>query len=340
MQPSCVEKQHRSYSEEKFYISESSDDMFKQKWELSIQRAKRNDRASSFTVQNKQDFNQGAISRDPSANGPNSLQQQKVESRLRQRWRTGNILIIMVPLGAAFLPALFLLSAFIHAKDLDLLRLKNQTNVPYISDVGNYKPHSSVFTFGLTLSALFGLWLIILRYLQVEHLYHNTGSKANLCSFATGLLSILGELMVASFQLSSHSTMHYVGAFLHFASIMVFMGLQTFITHRNIENEGRRNCAVLLVILRGLLSSGLLLCLVVFGVFLLPSLSQYNRKGYSVAQGAEWAMLGCSVLFMLSFLYEFKDLACSVAVDYLENRAAVYNDADVATNQATVGLRM
>ena len=133
----------------------------------------------------------------------------------------------------------FLLSAHFHADEYNLMQLKHDNDVPYISDIGNYKPHSSVFTFGLNLSAMFGLLLILVRYMQVKRVYRNIGSKANLFGLICGLFGILGQLILGSFQLSSHFTMHYLGAFVHFVSIMIFMFIQTFITHRNIPKKDK-----------------------------------------------------------------------------------------------------
>ena len=240
-----------------------------------------------------------------------------IRSPLKKRFMNGNILILMLPLGASVMPTVFFIGAYLHADEYNLLKLKNHTDVPYISDIGNYKPHSSVFSFGLSLGAMFGFWLILVRHIQVEKLYENTGSKANLAASICGLLGILGELVVSSFQLSSHFTIHYLGAFSLFFSIMIFMFIQTFITHRNLPKEGKRKYAVTLVIVRGVLSALLLISIVLFGTFLLPSLSAYNRKGYSVAQSAEWVMLGCVILFMLTFLYDFKDLICEVNLKYI-----------------------
>ena len=326
------------YSKKEFYMN-NGESMPRQTWKFSVESVSTKEHKNgrdSYTVRNDDAF---TIDRHiNNTDGPKMPQENNaVDSSLKNRWKSGNILIILLPLGSGLLPAAFLIGAYFHADNFDLLRLKNNTDVPYISDVGNYTPHSSVFTFGLSMSALFGMWLITVRYLQVKCLYHNTGSKANFCSLIAGYLGILGELIVGSFQLSSHFTLHYLGAFLHFVAIMIFMGLQTFITHRNINNEGKRKYAVALVIVRGLLSSGLLMCLVVFGVFLLPSLSKYNRKGYSVAQGAEWAMLVSVVLFMLTFLYEFIDLTCTVVVaDFKTINANPTPERYVAANrQAT-----
>ncbi|XP_065052494.1 DNA damage-regulated autophagy modulator protein 1-like [Rhopilema esculentum] len=237
------------------------------------------------------------------------------ESGFKRRWKSGNVLIIMLPIGASVLPALFLLAAFFHADDGLILR--NNTDVPYISDIGNHKPYSSVFTFGLSVSALFGLWLIIVRYIQVEILYRYTGSKLNFFCFIIGLLSIFGELLVASFQLSSQETVHYLGAFLQFASTFLYMIIQTWISHKHLPSEPRKKQACMVVIIRAMLSVGVFISLLMFGVFLVPSLSHYNRSGYSVAPVAEWTLLVFVILFMLTFLYDFRNLTCRVVVENL-----------------------
>ena len=241
------------------------------------------------------------------------------ESSLKRRWFNGNILVICLPLGASILPSVFLLGAFLHADQFNLMKLKNNTDVPYISDIGDKKPHSSVFTLGLSFGAMFGFWLILVRHIQVDKIFDDTGSKANRFATFFGLMGILGELTVAAFQLSSHFIMHYLGAFVLFAFIMIYMFIQSYITHRNLLKMGNVKYAKALVIFRVILCVVLLMSLVIFGTFLLPSLSPYNRKGYSVAQSAEWAMLGCVIIFMLTFLYDFKDLTCFVDVGVLKD---------------------
>ena len=234
----------------------------------------------------------------------------------KRRWFNGNIFIILLPLGASVLPIVFLLGAYAHAHQFDLMKLKNNTDVPYISDIGDKKPHSSVFTLGLSFGAMFGFLLIFVRHMHVDKTVGDKCRKANRSATFFGLVGILGELTVAAFQLSSHHIMHYLGAFVLFAFTMIYMFIQTCITHRIIENKKQGKA---LVIFRVILCVVLLMSLVTFGIFLHPSLSTYNRIGYSVAQIAEWAMLGCVVIFMLSFLYDFKDLKCFVNVDVLED---------------------
>ena len=249
--------------------------------------------------------------------GPSS--EPEDDSSLKRRWFNGNILVMFLPLGASVLPIVFLLGAYAHAHQFDLMELKNNTDVPYISDIGDKKPHSSVFTLGLSFGAMFGFWLILVRHIQVDKIFDNTRSKANRSATFFGLIGILGELTVAAFQLSSHRIMHYLGAFVLFAFTMIYMFIQTYITHRNMLKMGNAKYGKALVIFRVILCVVLLMSLVMFGTFLLPSLSAYNRIGYSVAQSAEWAMLGCVIVFMLSFLYDFKDLTCFVDVGVLKD---------------------
>ena len=292
------------------------------------------------------------------AGGPSSPQDTR-----KKRWRHGNIRAIILPLGASLLPTGFLLGAYFHADSYDLLQLKNNTDVPFVSDIGNHRPHSSVFTFGLSIGAMFGLWLILVRHDQVNKLYKNERSKAdlfevslfkviqfkvtmfhvNMVSSGIGLLGILGELIVAAFQLSSHFTMHYIGAMMHFIPTMFFMFLQTFITYKamlmnerkesNMLNQSKKCISWMndttMLVARAVLSGLLFVFMIIFTIFLLPSLSAYNRTGYSIAQSAEWVMLATIIAYMLTFLYDFEGLTCSVHVENLKESGSTGVDRTV-----------
>ena len=298
---------------------------------------------------------------DPTQNciGPSSPQDTR-----KKRWWHGKIPAKVLPLGASLLPTGFILGAYFHADSYGLLQLKNNTEVPFVSDIGNHKPHSSVFTLGLSVSAVFGLFLILVRHEQVNKLYNSERSKAdlfkvslfkvilfqvtmlhvNMVSSVIGLLGILGELIVAAFQLSSHFTMHYLGAMMYFIPTAIFMCLQTFVTYKTMQmNDGKENLPqqrkkcisqqieTKMLIVRTVLSGVLIVCMIIFSVFLLPSLSAYNRTGYSVAQLAEWFMLISIILFMLTFLFDFKGLTCSIHVEDLKENDNMHVDG-IATD--------
>eukprot|EP00112_Aurelia_sp_Birch-Aquarium-sp1_P004139 Seg1470.3 transcript_id=Seg1470.3/GoldUCD/mRNA.D3Y31 product="DNA damage-regulated autophagy modulator protein 2" protein_id=Seg1470.3/GoldUCD/D3Y31 len=310
-----------------FHYEQQGSEMVKQSWTVDVSSVKRKEprNRASYVVSNPDTVQWDDREVDRPTQVPENDESQQgnetVDGELSdfvRRWRNGNILIMMLPIFAGVMPAIFMLGAFLHAADNNSLILKNNTKIPYISDIGNHKPHSSVFTLGLCLSAVFGLALIIVRYFQVEFLYEKCGSKANYCSLICGIIAIIGEIMVASFQLSSQNIVHYFAAFLHFFFIMVYMCMQTFVTYRNLPYEGERKLKTrIVIILRAISSSAVLLCLVLFGVFLLPSLEHYNRNGNAVAQGAEWAMLSFVILFLLTFLHDFRSLTCRVIVQHM-----------------------
>ena len=315
-----------------FHYEQQGNEMVRQSWKVDVSSVKRKEprNQASYIVTN----HDAIQSEDKEDNGPTQVPvniyaennegrqgDEKVDGEVSEfvrRWRNGNILIIMLPIFAGVMPAIFMLGAFLHADDNNSLKLKNNTKVPYISDIGNHKPHSSVFTFGLCLSAVFGLGLIIVRYFQVEFLYAKCGSKSNYCSLIFGIIAIIGEIMVASFQLSSQKVVHYFAAFLHFFFIMCYMCMQTWVTHRNLPYEQEKKKTKIVIILRAFLSLAVLVSIVLFGVFLLPSLEHYNRNSNAVAQGAEWAMLSFVILFLLTFLYDFRSLTCRVIVEHMQ----------------------
>ena len=314
-----------------FHYEQQGNEMVRQSWKVDVSSVKRKEprNQASYIVTNhdavqredREDNRPTQVPVNIYAENNDGLQgDETVDGKVSEfvrRWRKGNILIIMLPIFAGVMPAIFMLGAFLHADDNNSLKLKNNTKVPYISDIGNHKPHSSVFTFGLCLSAVFGLGLIIVRYLQVKK-YKKCGSKSNYCSLIFGIIAIIGEIMVASFQLSSQKVVHYFAAFLHFFFIMCYMCMQTWITHRNLPpDEQEKQKTKIVIILRAFLSLAVLMSIVLFGVFLLPSLEHYNRNSAAVAQGAEWAMLSFVILFLLTFLYDFRSLTCRVSVEYM-----------------------
>eukprot|EP00112_Aurelia_sp_Birch-Aquarium-sp1_P009360 Seg2060.4 transcript_id=Seg2060.4/GoldUCD/mRNA.D3Y31 product="DNA damage-regulated autophagy modulator protein 2" protein_id=Seg2060.4/GoldUCD/D3Y31 len=308
-------KRYRHFDRD-FHYGQEGSEMVRQSWTANVSTVKPRNQDCYIVPNRYATRNDGEEDRSTHAPENNDKFTQFPEND-KGRWENGNILIMMLPIFAGGIPAIFMLGAFLHADDNNSLILKNNTKVPYISDIGNHKPHSSVFTFGLCLSAVFGLGLIIVRYFQVEFLYEKCGSKANYCSLIFGIIAIIGEIMVASFQLSSQNIVHYFAAFMHFFFIMGYMCMQTWVTHRNLPYEKKRKTTGIVIIVRAMLSCAVLMCLVLFGVFLLPSLEHYNRNDTAVAQGAEWAMLIFVILFLLTFLYDFRLLTCRVIVQHM-----------------------
>ncbi len=244
----------------------------------------------------------------------------------KRRWKSGNIVVLALPLGAAILPIIFIISAFIHADRTNSLVLLNNTDTPYVSDIGNFKPYSSLFTFGLFLNAIFFISIVIVRYFHVKS--KHICKRANFASLTCGIICTLGELLTSCFQISSHYHMHFLGAFLYFVFIAIFYGFQTFITYHEIQASGTKRFPVKVIFAMRLLLTFIIgIILVLFGTFLHPDLSGFNRVGSSIAQVMEWMLVSLINVFLLTFLFEFKDIKPEFSVapilpEHLEHSTA------------------
>ncbi|XP_066935931.1 DNA damage-regulated autophagy modulator protein 1-like [Clytia hemisphaerica] len=168
---------------------------------------------------------------------------------------------------------------------------------PYISDVGDCKPQSSYFTFGMILSGCVSLLIFIIRYLQVRNFYVDRDC-ANLASIITAFILITGKFMAISFQLSSHKPIHFFGATGYFFGTFVYCCLQARISYK--DHNG-------LFIFRLICSFGLFITGFLFAVFIIPSVEMRYLE-YNVAQVSEWTFAILKMLFMLTFWIDFRDI--------------------------------
>ena len=172
------------------------------------------------------------------------------------------------------------------------------TNLPpYISDIGDCKPQSSFFTFGMILSGCVSFSIFAVRFLQVRNFFVNRDC-ANLASIITGAVLIVGKFMAVSFQLSSHKSLHFFGASGYFLGTFVYALLQTRITY----GDNFKLFVFRLVCSFGLFTTGLL-----FGVFIIPSVES-KYLNLNIAQISEWTFGLLKMLFMLSFWFDFKNV--------------------------------
>lgn len=187
--------------------------------------------------------------------------------------------------------------------------------MPFISDMGDSPPQSSVFTLGLTISCYFTLLVVIIRYNQVKCIYYN-GWKPNDVAIYFGVTFILGKLIIASFQLSSNKQVHYIGAGLYFIGTTGYVMLQVYITRENITRTW-----VAIYYTRCVCAVGMVISAILFAVFFgVPSLKIYNRYGANVAQAAEWTFAVLKMTFMLSFLHDFWNVDVSFYIKFKERK--------------------
>ena len=201
---------------------------------------------------------------------------------------------------------------------------------PYISDVGDCKPQSSYFTFGMILSGCVTLSIFVVRYLQVRNFYVDRDC-ANLASIITGIVLITGKFMTVSFQLSSHKPIHFFGAAGYFFGTFIYACLQTRITY----GENFKLFIFRLICSFGLFSTGFL-----FSIFIIPSLEMRYLE-YNIAQVSEWTFALLKMLFMLSFWFDFKNvIPVFDAVHYFEKSpdASSYDNVEAMIGSGYVNV--
>jgi Frag1/DRAM/Sfk1 family. len=182
---------------------------------------------------------------------------------------------------------------------------------PYISDVGDCKPQSSVFTFGMVMSGCISFIIFFFRYLQVRNFYA-AREKANFASIITGVVLVVGKFMAISFQLSSHKLVHYFGALGYFLGTFIYVCLQTRISYQKDQ---------LLFYVRLFCSVGLSITGLLFGIFIIPSV-EAKYIDLSISQISEWCFAAIKMFFMLTFWLDFKYI--SPIIDTQDTRRASY----------------
>lgn len=226
-------------------------------------------------------------------------------SRPKYKWRgpsLGNKLLIAMPICHVFLSAIFTIFSYVYAYEKHGNSFIEGT-IAFISDLGDKKPQSSLFTFGMVLTAFLSLGIVLTRYFQVKHFFVKYDGALNLASLLVGILFVLGKILTSCFQLSSQRETHFAGAAIYVLFASVYAVIQTLITYKNRTLFGKR--VLILIVSRVLLTSGMVIGTVLFLIFLHPDLLKYNKNGLAVSQGSEWFFAVCKMLFMLTFVADF-----------------------------------
>ena len=229
-------------------------------------------------------------------------------------------IILSLPILTVFVSVLTIIIAYAVASD----EKDNPSNVsnctlhnnfpPYISDVGDCKPQSSVFTFGMTLSGCVSLLVFAIRFLQVRTFYTARDCE-NLASIITAVVLIIGKFIAVSFQLSSQKVIHYIGAGAYFLGTFIYVCLQARISYKHEK---------FLFILRSIIAFGLFSTGFLFAIFIIPSLEMKYIE-WNISQVSEWCFAGLKMLFMLSFWFDFRDIVPVVDAKQVRNRQS-YDD--------------
>ncbi|XP_034382223.1 DNA damage-regulated autophagy modulator protein 1 [Cyclopterus lumpus] len=140
--------------------------------------------------------------------------------------------------GLCFLPVFLVIwssSTFIVTYLIALFRRDVDIIFPYISDTGANPPESCIFGLMTFISACAGTATIYARYKFMEKLSATTNvvnSHLNKTAFVFGMFSCLGMCIVATFQETTVTVVHDIGALMFFVSGVLYIILQSVISHR------------------------------------------------------------------------------------------------------------
>lgn len=190
--------------------------------------------------------------------------------------------------------------------------------VPYISDCGGNFPESGIFSACLTLSAMLGQIIMILRYLVVEAQSSNDRNDIsmflNKTSIILGSISSIGFILVASFPATSITYVHNTAAGTSAMCIILYMFCQTWISRKLAEEKSSTKLRISILSI----SAIAIVITAVFGV-----LGSINWSGehsvavkrpedkgfvfYVISASAEWVLSVLYFFFFVTFLPEFRD---------------------------------
>uniref|UniRef100_A0A3Q3DZF9 DNA-damage regulated autophagy modulator 1 n=1 Tax=Hippocampus comes TaxID=109280 RepID=A0A3Q3DZF9_HIPCM len=137
------------------------------------------------------------------------------------------LLVFLVVWSSSTFIVMYVVAVFRH--DVDVLFL-------YISDTGANPPESCIFGMMTFDSACAGMSTIYSRFKFVEKLCEETRAvnpRLNKTALALGMLSCLGNCVVATFQETTMTTVHDIGALLFFLTGVLYILLQSTISNHD-----------------------------------------------------------------------------------------------------------
>ncbi|XP_059360492.1 DNA damage-regulated autophagy modulator protein 1-like [Carassius carassius] len=231
--------------------------------------------------------------------------------------------------GMCFLPmflVIWSLSTFIISyiiaitlKDVDVI-------LPYISDTGAIQPESGVFGFMSTIATFATFATMYVEYKFVERVHETTGAMSprfNKVSFAFGIISCVGMLLVATFQETTMRKTHDVGASLFFICGSIYAVIQSVISYRGHPYGCSKYTCHFRAFFAGLAVLAVLptiICSVVVGKNSLHW--DTNDKHYTihlVSTVCEWITTFSFVFFFLTYIREFQQFTLKLTVNLIEN---------------------
>ena len=200
--------------------------------------------------------------------------------------------------------------------------------IPYISDTGNLKPSSSVFTLFLVLSSFVTSIVVVVRFFQISS--ESRCRKINMAALVVAFIFLFGKIAVSSFQLSSHKGLHFGAAGLYFGGATIYFAMHCYITWRELVSVMSSSQRIVFIC-RVIFFLGMVPTMTIFTVFaMVPSLAVHNRGGKNVAQIMEWALALFKFLYLMTFCYDFWKIEFTFTLSFKDVSVKDVDSDDVA----------
>ncbi|KAL2102974.1 hypothetical protein ACEWY4_002142 [Coilia grayii] len=230
--------------------------------------------------------------------------------------------------GTSFLPTflvIFSSSTFIISYVTAVLRGDIDVVFPYISDTGAEPPESCIFGLLTSVTAMASVATMYARYKFIERLIERTGGMrpvVNKVALGFGLISCFGMCVVATFQMTVLVVVHDLGALLFFVTGVVYICIQTYISHKAYPY----GCSKAVCWIRTIIS--LIASLAVIPTIVCALLVKHTKLhwdgdekdyGFRLASAVcEWTVAFSFVFFFFTYIREFQLFTLTVRAELME----------------------
>ncbi|XP_038594661.1 DNA damage-regulated autophagy modulator protein 1 [Micropterus salmoides] len=230
--------------------------------------------------------------------------------------------------GLCFLPAFLAVwssCTFIVTYLIALFRRDVDLIFPYISDTGANPPESCIFGLMTFISACAGIATIYARYKFVEKLSEETRVVSpclNKSALVSGMLACLGMCIVATFQETTVTIAHDVGALLFFVTGVLYIILQAIISHHaypfgSSMSVCRARFAIAIIATLGFFPT--VICAFFVKQTELHRDTQDKDYPFQLASAVcEWIVSFSFICFFLTYIEDFKLFTLRVKTEYEE----------------------
>ncbi|KAM3927020.1 DNA damage-regulated autophagy modulator protein 1 [Leptodactylus fuscus] len=227
--------------------------------------------------------------------------------------------------NAALLPCVLVIwssAAFIVSYIFAVLEGHVVAFVPYISDTGTCIPESGVFGFMISVTAMLGAATMYARYkiIQAQNVRISFLSYwFNLTSLLIGILGCIGMGIVASFQETSVTTVHDVGALLTFICGIAYIFLQSIITFKACPQWSKKGtCYIRMTIsvISIIALFPMIICASFDGMkFYRCEVGEEPSPYHQASAVCEWIVAFGFVTFFLTYIKEFQAVTLKITTE-------------------------